>query len=120
MPLLASRLGRAAAGLGQGQTPSTLPERAQKAVRSPKLESQRGRHLHAGHQMAGEESQMATTQPGRVQRAMRSPMLGSQRGRHLQARRKRVIGRQRRLQRVTRRAAPLPQMAWDCPRLLAH
>ena len=63
---------------------------------------------------------MATTLPGRVQRAMRSPMLGSQRGRHLQARRQRVIGRQRRLQRVTRRAAPLPQMVWDCPRLLAR
>ena len=82
MPLLASRLGRAAAGLGQGQTPSTLPERAQKAVQSPMLESQRGRHLQARRQM--------------------------------------VIGRQRRLQRVMRRAAQLPQMAWDCPRLLAH
>ena len=113
MLLLASRLGGAAAGLGQGQTPSTLPERAQKAVRSPKLESQRGRHLHAGHQMA-------TTLPERAQKAVQSPKLGSQRGRHLQARRQRVIGRQRRLQRVTRRAAPLPQMAWDCPRLLAH
>ena len=92
---------------------TTLRRLVQRAVRSPKLESQRGRHLHAGHQMA-------TTLPGRVQRAMRSPMLGSQRGRHLQARRQRVIGRQRRLQRVMWRAAPLPQMAWDCPRLLAH
>ena len=99
---------------------TTLPGRVQRAMRSPMLGSQRGRHLQARRQMAGEESQMATTLRRLVQRAVRSPKLESQRGRHLQARRQRVIGRQRRLQRVMRRAAPLPQMAWDCPRLLAH